>query len=33
MKKRKGILSLIAIVALMALLGVTTTIGLGKGHS
>lgn len=33
MKKRKGILSLIVIVALMALLGVTTTIGLGKGHS
>ena len=33
MKKRKGIPSLIAIVALMALLGVTTTIGLGKGHS
>ena len=33
MKKRKGILSLIAIVALMTLLGVTTTIGLGKGHS
>ena len=33
MKKRKGILSLIAIVALMALLSVTTTIGLGKGHS
>ena len=33
MKTRKGILSLIAIVALMALLGVTTTIGLGKGHS
>ena len=33
MKKRKGILSLIAIVALIALLGVTTTIGLGKGHS
>ena len=33
MKKRKGILSLIAIVALMALLGVTTTIGLGKGQS
>lgn len=33
MKKSKGILSLILIVALMAFLGVTTTVGLGKGHT
>ena len=33
MKKRRGILNLILIVALMIFLGVTTTVGLGKGHS
>ncbi len=33
MKKSKGILSLILVVALMVLLGVTTTVGLGRGHS
>ena len=33
MKKSKGILSLVLVVALMVLLGVTTTVGLGRGHS
>ena len=33
MKKSSGILNLILIVALMVFLGVTTTVGLGKGHS
>ncbi len=33
MKKSRGILNLILIVALMVFLGVTTTVGLGKGHS